>query len=140
VRNLGGEVAGGNGRDGGDGGDCGVAGVDADSEPVGDDGASGVRCVVGVRGDCGVSCKGGGGGGVQGRGESSSATSSSSSLSNSTSHRRFAAFRVRLAGGGEAVGEGCDSGAGGAGDAGGAVWSTEGGSSEGDGARSFGRG
>jgi hypothetical protein len=45
-----------------------------------------------------------------------------------------------LAGGGEAIGEGCDSGAGGAGDAGGEVWSTEGGSSKGEGARFFGRG
>jgi hypothetical protein len=47
---------------------------------------------------------------------------------------------VRLAGGGKAIVEGCDSGTGGAGVADGAVWSTEGGSSEGNGARFFGRG
>jgi hypothetical protein len=106
VWNVDGEVEGGDGRDGGD---CGVGGVDGDGKPVGDDGVGGVRRVVVVPGDCGVGGEGGGGGGVQGRGESNSASSSSSSLSNLTSHRRFAAFRVRLAGGGEAVGEGCDS-------------------------------
>jgi hypothetical protein len=86
-----------------------------------------VRCVVRVRGDCGVRGEGGGGGGMQGRGESSSVSSSPSSLSNSTLHHRFTTFWVTLAGGGEAVGEGCNSGAGGAGGSDGAVWSTEGG-------------
>jgi hypothetical protein len=137
VRNVDGQAAGGDGRDGGD---CGVGGVDGNGKPVGDDGAGGVCCIVGGRGDCGVSGEGGGGGGVQGRGESSSASSSSSSLSNLTSHRHSVTFWVRLVGGGEAVGKGCDSGTGGAGGADGAVWSTEGGSSEGDAARFFGRG
>ncbi len=63
-------------QDGGDGGECEVGGVDGDSKSVGDDGAGGVRCIVGVRGDCGVSGEGGGGGGMQGRGESSSVSSS----------------------------------------------------------------
>jgi hypothetical protein len=55
-------------------------------------------------------------------------------------HCRFAAFLVRLAGRGDAIGEGCVSGAGGAGSADGAVGSTEGGSSEGEGARFIRRG
>jgi hypothetical protein len=77
---------------------------------------------------------------VQGRGESNSASSSPSSLSSTTSHHRFAAFLVRLAGVGDAIGEGCVSGAGGAGGADAAVGSTKGGSSEGHGARFIGRG
>ncbi len=99
-----------------------------------------MRCVVGVRGDCSIGGKGGGGGGVQGRGESNSASSSPLSLSSSTSHHRFAAFLVRLAGVGDAVGEGCISGAGGASGADAAVGSTKGGSSEGAGPRFIGRG
>ncbi len=46
-----------------------------------------------------------GGGGVQERGDSSISPSESSSLRSSTSQRRFAAFLVRFAGGGEILGE-----------------------------------
>ncbi len=80
---------------------------------------------------------------MQGRGESSSASSSLSSLRSSTSHHCFAAFRVRVAGGGYGVGEVSVSGACGAGacDVEGAVgFSKDGGSREGDGARFTGRG
>jgi hypothetical protein len=44
------------------------------------------------------------------RGESSSLSMSPLSLNSSTSHRHLAAFLVCLAGGGEAVGEGCGNG------------------------------
>jgi hypothetical protein len=46
----------------------------------------------------------------------SSESMSPLSLSSSTLHHRLAAFLVHLAGGGEAVGEGCGNGDGGAGE------------------------
>jgi hypothetical protein len=54
-------------------------------------------------------------GDVQERGDSCKSPSSPSSRNSSTSQRRFAAFRVRLAGGGEAEGELTAGGGGGAG-------------------------
>jgi hypothetical protein len=69
------------------------------------------------------------------RGQKASVSISSLSLNSSTLHRRLVAFLVRLAGGGEAVGEGCGNGDGGAGGEDGA-----GSAGVGGGARFIGRG
>jgi hypothetical protein len=129
---VGGGGAGGDGsEDGSDGGAGGDGGACGDSVAAGGDIAG--KCtpgggVIGGKGACsdGAVVRDGvavgdagsgeaGEGGVQERGDNCKLPSSPSPRNRSTSQRRFAAFRVRLAGGGEAAGELAAGGDGGAG-------------------------